>query len=359
MQLFQLTGSGNPDPGLQLFWNRNRNVATVHAFRLKPLAAGRAYQLWFIKDGKPVPSVTFTPEAGGGSLQPISPRSARRSAPAQVVRPMRASLRHALLAVLLPSAAFAQAPADLARERAEYAGWLATAPNSPFAAVALQPAGTGLSLGPADADIPLKSIGTARVTPQAGGLLLEASSGRRLLRPGALVPLGPYRLTAVGSPGRLLLGVFGPDTHPKPLRYFPYDSALVFVVTLTPAAQPETGRVLAADGVEVPASDAGTITVPLGTVPVHLRVLRLPGAEADESELEIFFRDATNGHGSYPAGRFVSLIPAGQGRYRLDFNRARNPFCAYSGVYPCPAPWRGNTFGAAVRAGEQYEAAGR
>jgi anti-sigma-K factor RskA len=27
--------------------------------------AGRAYQLWFITDGKPVPSVTFKPEADG------------------------------------------------------------------------------------------------------------------------------------------------------------------------------------------------------------------------------------------------------------------------------------------------------
>ena len=55
----------------------------------------------------------------------------------------------------------------------------------------------------------------------------------------------------------------------------------------------------------------------------------------------------TNGAGTYPAGRFVSLVPAGGGRYRLDFNRARNPFCAYSSAYACPAPWHGNTLPAA------------
>jgi uncharacterized protein (DUF1684 family) len=70
------------------------------------------------------------------------------------------------------------------------------------------------------------------------------------------------------------------------------------------------------------------------------------------------FRDETNGRGSYPAGRFVSLSPIADGRYRLDFNRARNPFCAYSSAYPCPAPWRGNAIPAPVPAGERYEGGG-
>jgi anti-sigma-K factor RskA len=65
VQMFQLTSSGDPEPGIQLFWNRQRNTAIVHGFRLKPVPAGRAYQLWFIKDGKPVPSVTFKPEPDG------------------------------------------------------------------------------------------------------------------------------------------------------------------------------------------------------------------------------------------------------------------------------------------------------
>jgi anti-sigma-K factor RskA len=65
VELFQLTSSGDPDPGIQLFWNRQRNQAILHGFRLKPVPAGRAYQLWFIKDGKPVPSVTFKPESSG------------------------------------------------------------------------------------------------------------------------------------------------------------------------------------------------------------------------------------------------------------------------------------------------------
>ncbi len=65
VQLFQLTATGDPEPGIQLFWDRDRNQAILHGFRLKAVPAGHAYQLWFIQDGKPVPSVTFKPEPTG------------------------------------------------------------------------------------------------------------------------------------------------------------------------------------------------------------------------------------------------------------------------------------------------------
>jgi uncharacterized protein (DUF1684 family) len=113
-------------------------------------------------------------------------------------------------------------------------------------------------------------------------------------------------------------------------------------------------RVLAVDGIETEATEAGTVTVPVGGHSVRLRVRRIPTGMEDEADLEIYFRDGTNGQGTYPAGRFVTLIPLGDGRYRLDFNRARNPFCAYSSAFPCPAPWRGNTIDARIEAGEKY-----
>jgi uncharacterized protein (DUF1684 family) len=120
---------------------------------------------------------------------------------------------------------------------------------------------------------------------------------------------------------------------------------------------PRQIRVLASDGIEVEATEIGSVAVPFGGRTL-LRVLRIPFAGGDESDLEIYFRDESNGDGTYPAGRFVSLLPLSNGRFRLDFNRARNPFCAYSSVYPCPAPWRGNTLPAAIRAGERYSGGG-
>jgi uncharacterized protein (DUF1684 family) len=115
---------------------------------------------------------------------------------------------------------------------------------------------------------------------------------------------------------------------------------------------------LTAEGTEVEATEAGTVSPVIGGKLAPLRVFRIPAPGGEESELEIYFRDGTNGRGSYPSGRFVSLIPTDDGRYRLDFNRARNPFCAYSTVYPCPAPWRGNTIASPVEAGEKYAGGG-
>lgn len=68
VQMFQLTASGDPDPLIQLFWDRQRHRAILHGFRLDSVPAGQAYQLWFIKDGAPVPSITFRPEPTGHVL---------------------------------------------------------------------------------------------------------------------------------------------------------------------------------------------------------------------------------------------------------------------------------------------------
>ncbi len=156
-----------------------------------------------------------------------------------------------------------------------------------------------------------------------------------------------------GPPGRTRLWLFGSPAPAPPPDYYPYDPALVFSGPLMPAAAPATERVLTAEGEEVDATDAGRVMMGLGGT-TSLRVLRIPDPAGEESSLEIYFRDGTTGAGSYPAGRFVALEPLADGRYRLDFNRARNPFCAYNANYPCPAPWRGNTIAAPVRAGERY-----
>jgi uncharacterized protein (DUF1684 family) len=135
--------------------------------------------------------------------------------------------------------------------------------------------------------------------------------------------------------------------------YYPYDPSLVFIGPLLPPDRPGKVRVLGADGIEVDGTEAGRVLVPLGGT-TRLRVLRIPLGGGEESELEIFFRDGSSGDGSYPAGRFVSLIPAGDRKFRLDFNMARNPFCAYSSVYACPLPWQGNAIAEPIRVGERY-----
>lgn len=68
VQLVQLTKEGDPDPRIQLYWDRVHNTAVLHASKLEATPPGRTYQLWFIRDGKPVPSVTFDVAPAGDAL---------------------------------------------------------------------------------------------------------------------------------------------------------------------------------------------------------------------------------------------------------------------------------------------------
>lgn len=258
------------------------------------------------------------------------------------------------LAAGASSLAAQAAPSSATAERADYIAWLTTATTSPLAALAQQPIGAGLRLGPADADIPLDGVAPERVSQRGGRITLARGDVARALARGVPVRLGAYTLVADGPPGRAVLTVFGPHRAGKRPLHFARRPDLVFVGPLLPPETKGTVRVLGVDGIEVEAAEAGSVLLPIGGGRVRLRVRRLPVTGGEESELEIFFRDATNGRGTYPAGRFVALVPERDGRYRLDFNRARNPFCAYSSAYPCPAPWRGNVIPAPVDAGERY-----
>lgn len=248
----------------------------------------------------------------------------------------------------------AQAPETLTRERAEYLTWLRTAPTSPFAAVALQRIGRGITLGPAGSDVPLAGAGQVLVTESAGRITLDSAGTTRPLPRERVARLGTYRLLATGTAGRTTLIVFGPARDFRPPTYYPFSAIAVDTVTLTPPVERKTVLLLSPEGADVEATEAGSVVVKRFGAPVTLHVRRFPGASADESELEIYVRDGTSGQGSYPAGRFVSLTPLGNGAFILDFNRARNPFCAYSSVFPCPAPWAGNTIAGRVEAGEMY-----
>jgi hypothetical protein len=251
----------------------------------------------------------------------------------------------------------AQTPRDLTIERAGYLAWLKQAPNSPLAAIARQMVGEGIRLGPADADIPLPGVEEHRVSPGEMGVVLDGPGGRRSISRSRPYRIATYALYLTGPHPGTVLTVFSDSARKQPPGYYDYDPKMVFTGPLIRTEGPRQVRVLASDGTETEATEVGSFVVPLGGG-TPLRVLRTPVGGGDESELEIFYQDSTNGQGSYPAGRFVSLIPQPGGKFRLDFNRARNPFCAYSPVYPCPIPWRGNLLRAPIRAGERYTGGG-
>lgn len=69
-------------------------------------------------------------------------------------------------------------------------------------------------------------------------------------------------------------------------------------------------------------------------------------------QLFFMFKDATSGHETYPAGRFLYTALPVDGKVVLDFNQAHNPPCAFTPYATCPLPPRQNHLSVAIDAGE-------
>jgi uncharacterized protein len=141
------------------------------------------------------------------------------------------------------------------------------------------------------------------------------------------------------------------DYHGR--AYYPVDLAYRFVAPLTPAPHPDTVIILSTRGNQRRALRVGWFDLDVRGRRCRLEVHRLLEPGVDESSLSVFFRDATTGHDTYPVGRYVDPEPVGDGRWRVDFNEAYNPACAFSPHYNCPIPTRANTLSIEIRAGEK------
>ena len=70
--------------------------------------------------------------------------------------------------------------------------------------------------------------------------------------------------------------------------------------------------------------------------------------------LFLTFTDPTCGHDTYEGGRYIDLRlkDISGDHIVIDFNKAYNPYCAYTSGYNCPIPPRENHIRVAIRAGE-------
>jgi uncharacterized protein (DUF1684 family) len=65
------------------------------------------------------------------------------------------------------------------------------------------------------------------------------------------------------------------------------------------------------------------------------------------------FIDETSAITTYGGGRYLDIEIGKSDQVELDFNKAYNPYCAYSGDYLCPLPPRENFIKVAIEAGEK------
>jgi uncharacterized protein len=80
----------------------------------------------------------------------------------------------------------------------------------------------------------------------------------------------------------------------------------------------------------------------------------------DDDGMFFVFRDATSRDATYPPSRFLYIEqrPEPNATFKLDFNRAYNPPCAFSEFTTCPLPPKQNIYKTRIEAGEKYRRKG-
>lgn len=141
------------------------------------------------------------------------------------------------------------------------------------------------------------------------------------------------------------------------LRYFPPDPALRVRAVLERIPTPaETFLRTNRDNPAV-MRYLGDLVFTLAGRSLRLRLYH--AGEGVGTSVFVPFRDRTSGTESYGPGRYLTLELNESDEYELDFNRAFNPYCAYTDEYECGFPPVENDLPVAVRAGEAVWAADR
>lgn len=134
------------------------------------------------------------------------------------------------------------------------------------------------------------------------------------------------------------------------LRYFPVSKAYIVRASLKRVA-PEPVLLLTSSGDEERYYSYAKATFKLAEQELSLRLFARDDAMPER--LFIPFKDTTNAHETYSAGRYLDIAHPKKATFMLDFNYAYNPYCAYSDRYRCPLPPRDNHLSVAIRAGER------
>lgn len=131
------------------------------------------------------------------------------------------------------------------------------------------------------------------------------------------------------------------------LDYFPPDAAWRLTVAFRPVTPAR---------MDVPSSSGGAHPYTLigwATVTVSGSTHELAVLDDGDGSAFIPFADATNGVETYGGGRYVDLVLDQDGHASIDFNGARNPYCAYDDDFVCPLPPASNRIVARIEAGER------
>ena len=137
-----------------------------------------------------------------------------------------------------------------------------------------------------------------------------------------------------------------------PLAYYPIDPGFAVPAVLRLSEERPVFDMLTSSGEPRRMQLVGTLEF---TLRGEMRSLGafVPDGTEQITNLFVPFADQTTGKETYAAGRYLDIDPTTTGYYTIDFNRAYNPYCAYSPTFECPFPPSSNRLTTEVRAGEK------
>lgn len=141
------------------------------------------------------------------------------------------------------------------------------------------------------------------------------------------------------------------------LRYFPPNPELCVPAVLERTDPPEYAYLRTNRDNQAEMRLVGALRFSLGGREFRLRVYHASGSAS--TSVFVPFRDRTSGKETYGPGRYLTIDLHEADRYDLDFNRAFNPYSAYTDAFECSFPPAENDLPISIRAGEKVWAAER
>lgn len=144
------------------------------------------------------------------------------------------------------------------------------------------------------------------------------------------------------------------------IRFYPPDPEMIVTATVTLLPDEQSFKMTTSSGKTKEARKYALLQFRLNGKPFQLytyQLLKLKERAETAQELFLPFMDQTCGKASYGGGRYLdmSLTEIKEGKIILDFNKAYNPYCAFTTGYNCPVPPRENVLSIPVQAGEKYQ----
>ncbi|MBI3218047.1 MAG: DUF1684 domain-containing protein [Bacteroidetes bacterium] len=138
------------------------------------------------------------------------------------------------------------------------------------------------------------------------------------------------------------------------LNYYPADLTYKAIANLIPIETKKMVVLATSDGVEKRYLEYAYAEFSIDNQKNKLLLLEVVDPGPYRGTLFLAFADATSGDETYGAGRYLDVkkVP-GATTVTLDFNKAYNPYCAYSDNFSCPFPPKENILSIPIKAGEK------